>query len=52
MIKEGFYWIKLDADGEWTVAELENDRWYVIGAEDGWSREEIAEIGPAIEKPN
>lgn len=51
MIEDGFYWIKKDHDGEWTIAELENGEWWIIGSRDTWRHEEIAEVGAQIKQP-
>lgn len=50
-IKEGFYWIFLELDKQWTIAEYDNDYWYFIGNDEGFK--ELCKgdiIGEKIEK--
>ena len=37
MIEPGFYWVRIVGHGdEWTVAELDAGKWWVIGSGDSW----------------
>ena len=49
-IAEGFYWAQCD-DGEWTVAEQQNGRLWVIGdASKDWTPADFTRLVP-LERP-
>lgn len=52
MLENGFYWIKVYDEGAWTIGELENGDWWVIGSGETWNRGEITTIGAKIESPS
>jgi len=55
-MKDGYYWVRVDATTEWEIAYLKNETWYFNG--DGFSHsheyvlENVAEIGDYIETPD
>jgi hypothetical protein len=51
MIENGLYWVCLDEDRDWTIAEMANGKWWVIGCEDPWLDGSLHEIGPKVERP-
>ena len=48
--EDGYYWIKLDNDKKWYLAELDEGFWFIIGNEREFYDSEIAEVGERIIK--
>lgn len=44
--KEGYYWVKFNPDGNWSIAryESEYDWWYVFGNDNLLSESDFCEI--------
>lgn len=54
-MKDGYYWVRVDATTEWEIAYLKDDTWYFNGDGFSHSAEYIkdceVEIGDYIETP-